>query len=347
MRVLGIMSGTSCDGVDLCLTTFNGLSSYSIEKALTVEYTDALKSKLQKSHELSGRELIELGNVWSRFVSQEICKNFNLDAVELIASHGHTVFHEPKNRLTYQLGSLDVMASELGIDVVGDFRSFDVASAGQGAPLVPIGDHFLFSEYDVCINFGGIVNATFDVKNENFTAFDIVPCNLVLNELAEKLGKPFDENGSFARSGKISEALFDTLNKNDFFEKCTSKSLGREWVAENVWPVLNKFNISAEDMLSTYVEHVVFQILKTLPKKGSVLLTGGGVNNKYLIQRLKESSEGIHFVVPENNLISFKEAVIFGFLGYLRANQLKNISSFVTGSSKNSCSGHYIKGKLV
>ena len=346
MRVLGIMSGTSCDGLDLCLVEFRDTDNFKVIQSYASDYSTDWKEKLSKAYLLDARSLLKLSNEWSRYVAKEILEHFDLDQIDLVSSHGHTVFHEPEDRFTYQLGSLDVLSATLEKDVVGDFRSLDVALGGQGAPLVPIGDHFLFSEYDVCLNLGGIANATIDVKSEHYKAGDIVPCNLVLNMLAQQKGFEFDDGGEMASMGKLNMDLFERLNDDPFFSKPFPKSLGREWVEERVFPVLGSSQLSVEDQLCTYTEHLVHQLGKFIDRKQKVLITGGGAYNKYLIERFKNQMSEVNLHLPKNEIIAFKEAIIFAFLGFLRTNQIENISSFVTGSKYSSVSGHSIIAKF-
>jgi anhydro-N-acetylmuramic acid kinase len=337
------MSGTSCDGLDLCLVQFEGFNKFKILKAHDEPYSNKWKEKLRKAHLLFGRELLLLGNEWSRWVAEIIRAHFDLREIDLISSHGHTVFHEPNNSFTYQMGSLDVLSAELSVNVIGDFRSLDVALGGQGAPLVPIGDHYLFNEYDVCLNLGGIANATLNVNSEKYTAGDIVPCNLVLNHLAQKLGKDFDEGGKIAESGTVNQELLDELNGNSFFKEPFPKSLGREWVDEHV---LKHLVLNVEDAMRTYVEHISIQLENILSDQEKVLITGGGAHNNLLINRFRSRMPKIEFIIPKKEIVDFKEGIIFAFLGYLRTNQMKNISSFVTGSKFASVSGHSIIAKF-
>jgi len=279
---------------------------------------------------------------------------------DFIASHGHTIFHQPENKITCQVGDGAAIASECGIPVVCDFRSLDVAMGGQGAPLVPIGDKFLFADYDYCLNLGGFANISFENKG-NRIAFDICPVNIVLSKIAENFGKEYDENGALSAKGKINLILLNELNNIDYYRNIYPKSLGKEWVLQYFYPIINVFNIPAEDKLCTICEHIALQISHQLASASlsnhsinrsvsklenqnasannmKMLITGGGVYNSFLISRIKENCKVI-IEIPEKKIIDFKEALIFAFLGVLRMKNQINCLSSVTGASNDNIGG--------
>ncbi|HSZ26098.1 MAG TPA: anhydro-N-acetylmuramic acid kinase, partial [Cytophagaceae bacterium] len=272
---------------------------------------------------------------------QEFLSDINIH-VDLIASHGHTIFHQPQNGFTSQIGNGAFISAITNIPVVSDLRTMDVAYGGQGAPLVPIGDQLLFGDYDYCLNIGGIANVSFKQAGRRI-AGDLCAANIVLNKLAEENNKRYDNGGKMAASGKINDTLFGKLNKFGFYKKDFPKSLGREWIEKEIFPLLDASTISVEDKLATVCEHIAYQIsLIVLPhrKKTSVLVTGGGAFNEYLIGRIRKfAGEKIEIVLPNAQTISYKEAVIFAFLGLKRVLGEVNALSSVTGASQDSIGG--------
>lgn len=350
------MSGTSLDGLDIASCTFSQNPdgwSYSIEHAITIEYDDQWKSRLKNLMQASAEELAKTdfdfgyycGEASKKFISEHKLKP------DFISSHGHTIFHQPLKGFTYQIGNGAAIAAKAGIPVVNDFRSLDVALGGQGAPLVPIGDKLLFSEYDFCLNLGGISNISFDHLQKRL-AFDICPVNIILNYLSQKEGKEYDQGGTMAFSGQCNELLLGELNKLAFYNEKFPKSLGREWIDLQVIPLIEKFNLSIPDTLNTFCHHIAIQInhitLQYSNNYGAkVLTTGGGAFNNFLINLMNEKAEGkVRYVVPEKGIVMFKEALIFAFLGVLRMLELPNCLSSVTGAAMNNIGGSvYIAGK--
>ena len=341
MVVLGLMSGTSLDGLDLALVRFsNGGRKYEILSALTINYSQYWLSRLKECRTLSKNELLDLSIEYGEFIGQQVVLFLKgKESPDLISSHGHTVFHQPEKGITFQIGDLNKIASVSGITTVGDFRSMDVSKGGQGAPLVPIGDDMLFSEYDYCVNLGGISNYSTISEGERI-AKDISPCNIISNILSEKLGFEYDINGDLGRVGKIQKSLLNKLNEWPYY--VAGKSLGVENIENDFLPMLNNYSCSIEDKLRTYYEHigmVVGGFLKGKSKK--VLFTGGGVKNSFLMDCIGKYSES-EIIIPPIEMIDFKEAVIFGLLGYLRLKNKINILSSVTGALSDSSSGDIV-----
>jgi anhydro-N-acetylmuramic acid kinase len=262
------------------------------------------------------------------------------EKIDFIASHGHTIYHQIENGFTFQLGHGASISINSRHKVVCDFRSSDVALGGQGAPLVPLGDIQLFPEFSCCINMGGISNFSFK-KNEKVLAYDIVPCNMVLNHLMEvHFDKQFDKDGQQSQNGKINQSLLSQLNELSYYKKPSPKSLGKEWVFKTIIPLLKNSKVSINDQLATYSKHVVDQIkssIKLEKIEGKILMSGGGSKNKYLTSLLLK--ENINIELPSTEIIDFKEALIFGFLGLKRVREEINIYDSVTAASKNSISG--------
>ena len=259
----------------------------------------------------------------------------NGEQVDFIASHGHTIFHQPENNYTLQIGCGKTISQTTKITTINDFRSLDVYLNGQGAPLVPIGDLLLFPKHKYCINLGGFANISIK-KNEKIIAFDICPANIVLNDICKKIGIGYDCNGDIAREGKIVPTLLQQLNKLDFYIKKAPKSLGREWVEEHISPILK--NHKPEDLICTFCEHIAIQIGKFLADE-SALFTGGGVFNSFLIERITFHSKS-KILIPNKELIEFKESLIFAFLGVLRIRNEINCIQSVTGADRDNCGGH-------
>lgn len=338
---MGIMSGTSLDGVDLALCTFSfegDKPSYSIQKAQTVPYSTEWKTRLRAIEKGSAEELAKLHADYGRFLG-ELSKDF-LKGVEadLISSHGHTIFHQPENGFTLQVGSGAGIAAVSGFPVVCDFRSTDVALGGHGAPLVPVGDKLLFSEYSYCLNLGGIANISFDSGLDR-VAYDICPVNLVLNQLASEKGLEYDKGGAIASSGMLLPKLLEALNNLAYYSKPSPKSIGKEWVDLEVIPLLKQYqNESLNDRIHTVCHHIAYQIARAVVSQGDLLVTGGGAYNDFLISLLKDKVKA-KIVVPDNRTIEFKEALIFAFLGALRWREEINTLGTVTGAAKDSCGG--------
>ena len=339
------MSGTSLDGVDLAHINFeikNGKWSYKIFECDTISYSNEMISKLKNGIHLSSIELSELNieytNLLGNIISEFIDKN-NISNLDAVCSHGHTILHQPQNGFTLQIGNLPEIAKITNQKVVCDFRVQDVLFGGQGAPLVPIGDKILFSEFDYCLNLGGFSNISFEENNERI-AFDISPVNTVLNFYANTFGLEYDDKGKISESGNINIELFDELNKLEFYHKSYPKSLGFEFVQEIILPILNNYPITVEDKMRTFTEHIAFQIGEILKTKtGKLLISGGGVYNEFLIERIKKYLPSIEVIIPDEKTIQYKEALIFALLGVLKLRNEINVLASVTGAKQNHSSG--------
>lgn len=343
--VVGIMSGTSLDGVDLALCHFkqiNGVWQYELTKAETIQYPEDWLQQLQRAEFLNGRELMSLHSAYGTYLGQivkQFCINQHVDA---IASHGHTIFHEPQHGMTFQLGLGANIAAASGFNVISDFRTKDVALGGNGAPLVPIGDELLFGDYDMCLNLGGFANVSIKSSNGRL-AFDICPANMLLNRLCNKLELTYDDKGKLAREGFVNANVLEKLNALDFYKQAGAKSLGKEWFDNSVWPLINELPVT--DALATGVAHIAHQIACSLSDyKGTMLCTGGGVYNDYLMEQIQQNCSSIVLVKPQNEIIEFKEAILFAFLGALYLNNKNNVLGSATGSGKNHIGGSLYYG---
>ncbi len=339
---IGLMSGTSLDGLDLCYAKFVFSENWSFEiiHAETIPYSTDWHNKLKNAVILSAEDLLALDKEYGFFLGQktlECIEKNKIKDIDLIASHGHTVFHQPQRKFTLQIGDGRAIKLRTGIETFYDFRSQDVLMGGNGAPLVPIGDELLFSKYDACLNLGGFSNISFK-QNEKRIAFDISPVNIVLNHLAEKLGKPYDQEGLIAKKGKVNMEILAQLNALTFYQQNPPKSLGAEWVFESIFPLIK--NDTIEKLIATFTEHVASQIAVVTNEYGlnNVLVTGGGAYNTYLIESIQKKTN-TQFILPAPQIIEYKEALIFAFMGVLKSRNEINVLSSSTGSSKDHSAG--------
>jgi anhydro-N-acetylmuramic acid kinase len=343
-NVIGVMSGTSLDGVDLAYIKFNNSGRWTFEicQSETISYSEEWLAKLKKAIHFSKFELEELNLSYTKLLASlisDFISKHNLTEIDAVCSHGHTILHQPQNGFTLQIGNLPIIRDLVNETIVCDFRVQDVELGGQGAPLVPIGDELLFSEYDYCLNLGGFSNVSFN-QNGNRIAFDISPVNTVLNFYANESGFPYDDAGNLAKSGKVNHDLLKKLNELEFYTLPYPKSLGMEFVNAEIFPLIQSYKMDIKDKLCTFVEHIAIQIANICSKPNSKLfITGGGAYNLFLIDRLRNYLPTAVVVIPDDKTIQFKEALIFGFLGVLRLRNEINVLSSVTGATRNHSSG--------
>lgn len=344
-RTVGLMSGSSLDGVDMVccdLSKKGEMWKYHMLAAETIPYPENWQKRLLSAHIASGDELknldADLGAFFGRLLIQFMEKHRVVPG--LISSHGHTVIHEPDRGITFQAGSGQTIADMTRTRVVSDFRKEDVDQGGQGAPLVPVGDQLLFRRFGGCLNLGGIANISFDDAGGRRVAFDICPANMALNWLAGLKGLDMDRDGKLAGSGTSDPRLINALNALDFYQAPPPKSLGREWFLSQFLPLIQKADLSLEDRMATVVEHTAMQTGKVIDAQGlrSVLVTGGGALNRVLMERLQSRTRA-EVVVPEERLIHYKEAIIFALLGVLKVRNEINCLSSVTGGRKDLSAG--------
>lgn len=347
------MSGTSLDGLDIAYCEFSFINKkwyFELLAAKTIPYDRSMKKMLQNLDTRTGLDLALTDIKFGEFIGEHV-KQFITDKdadPDFIASHGHTIFHQPIVRLTKQIGNGSTIAAICDLPVINDFRVADVALGGQGAPLVPIGDRLLFSDYQYCLNLGGIANISYETPKGRI-ALDVSPCNMVLNNLANQLDLDYDHNGEIAYQGKLSKDLLEQLNALDYYQLPPPKSLGKEWVDKKVMPLLNEFDSRIKHKIHTFGHHVGIQIRKSIqaskaldgPKhtRSQMLVTGGGAFNKFLVEQINYYNPTLSVTIPNINLIQFKEALIFGFLGVLRWRNEANCLRSVTGASRDNCGG--------
>ncbi len=349
------MSGSSLDGLDMAFVHFEenaGQWTFEILETSCKSYPADWKEKLTGISGLTAKEYLQLHAAYGHWVGMSVndfMEERNLAyRVQLIASHGHTAFHDPVHRMTAQLGDGSAIAAETGIRTITDLRSVDVALGGQGAPIVPIGEKLLFPDFHLFLNIGGIANIS--AKGKERIGFDVCPANRILNLLASGTEKGYDDNGSLAASGNINDKLLDQLNGLDYYKQAYPKSLSNEFGLHEIYPLILHADLSINDALATYVEHIAVQISKSLiPLKQKfsegeelrLFITGGGAHNRFLIERInhKVSPADIQCVIPSESLVDYKEALIIALMGALRWREEINVLHTVTGASKDSING--------
>ena len=348
-NVIGVMSGTSLDGVDLAHIQFclnNAKWTFEILESETVGYSQSWTNHLKLATDYSETELKKLNLEYTKLLATIIStfiKKHKIENLDAVCSHGHTILHQPEKGLTLQIGNLPEISSLIKQTVICDFRVQDLKLGGQGAPLVPIGDRILFSEYDYCMNLGGFSNVSFEQNGERI-AFDISPVNTVLNYYANELGLNYDDKGNISRTGNINENLLNELNALDFYQQKFPKSLGFEFVKEIVLPMIEGYKIPIEDKLRTFTEHVALQTALALPnKKGKILITGGGAYNDFIVKSIQSYLPKMEIIIPSTKILEFKEALIFALLGVLKLRGEINVLSSVTGAKMDHSSGSIYK----
>ncbi len=348
-KTLGLMSGTSLDGLDLCychIIKVDDKWSFEIKKTKSISYSEDMQSELKDSIYLKADTLLQLHNTYGTWLGKQARQFISEEKfeVDFIASHGHTTHHQPENGLTFQLGSGQHLANESGCKVICDFRTNDVALGGQGAPLVPIGDQLFFGDYDFCLNLGGISNISLEQKGKRI-AYDIGLANMILNYITRKIDLAYDKGGVLARSGRINQNMLDRLNGLKYYLLPHPKSIGYEWFVEEVVPIVDSTVDTTENLLHTSIHHICEKVAQQVKQnnsknKSTLFVTGGGALNHFLIEVLQEKlGEDTQVVVPEKKLIEFKEAVVFALMGALRAEQEINVLKSVTGAKRDSSSG--------
>jgi anhydro-N-acetylmuramic acid kinase len=354
-HVIGLMSGTSLDGLDIAYVEFSEEADrwhYKIIKAESIGYDDSWRRRLAEAIHHENNELALLDKRYGQWLGRQIKEFLSRHGVnvDLVSSHGHTVFHDPDRGITRQIGDGQDIANLVGLRTVCDFRSGDVELGGQGAPLVPIGDQLLFPEYAACLNLGGIANISFASKGERI-AFDLGMANLPLNHYARELGLDYDEGGNIAARGRLNTELFKALNELEYYRRKPPKSLGLEWFLEIMLPLVDTYDIAVADKLATLVHHEARQIAEVIRKAGitgEILVTGGGALNDFFIKKIKHYlGKGVSLILPSRQLIEYKEALIFALMGVLRLRNEVNCLKSVTGAREDSSAGKVFNPRLT
>lgn len=340
---VGVMSGTSLDGVDLACCTFavnEDKYAFSIDACITVPYDAAWRKKLSDLSQQDGMTFARINTEYGHYLGQLVKTFVRTNGLHpaLVASHGHTIFHQPENGFTSQVGDGASLAAECGLPVVCDFRTSDVAYGGQGAPLVPIGDRLLFGNYSCCLNLGGFGNISFE-QNGKRIAFDTCPVNIVLDLLANRAGYDYDNRGNLASVGRLLPELLEQMNCLPYYHREPPKSLGREWLETEFLPLLPSSQVAVNDILATMCEHIAFQVVACIPAGAvDMIITGGGALNQHLVSRIAGQTK-TKLIIPSPDIINYKEALIFALLGLLRIEGKPNCIPSVTGASKAAVGG--------
>lgn len=345
-RMIGLMSGTSLDGLDICYCSFQYTNSkwqYTLLAAETIKYPIQLTKQLKEAHKYTAEEITALDFSYGKYIADQVKRFVSEHGIEAdyIASHGHTILHNPKAGYTLQIGKGATIAAITGIPCISDFRSGDVSRGGQGAPLVPIGDKLLFHEFDICLNLGGIANISYDDIKGNRLAYDISVCNMLLNHLAGLAGREYDLNGDLGKTGQVIPEMLQELENLEYYNQPSPKSLGREWFENNIMPILSRYSAHPlNNQLRTAYEHISGIVAHDCNKlkKATLLATGGGAKNAFLIDLIKLKSEA-KIIIPDSKTIDYKEALIFAFLGVLYLQKEAGALASVTGAKDNSIAG--------
>lgn len=349
-RVIGMMSGTSMDGIDLAYCELSekdgGGWNYKIGACNTFPYSETWRLRLSKLRNQSALVFHKTDRYYGEYIGQLINQFIkeNELTVDLVATHGHTVFHLPEQNITVQVGSSSAISGVTNLPVVSNFRAMDVVRGGEGAPLSAIGDELLFDQYEMCLNLGGFSNISAVVDGKRI-AYDIAPANIALNRIAREFGKPYDEGGKIAETGSIDYELLGKLNKIEYYEQDYPKSLGREWITKKFWYHVRESRASKEDKMKTLCDHIGDQIGSNIENLASidsnqikVLVTGGGAFNSTLIDHIRTHTDA-EIVIPDEALINYKEALIFALLGVLRVRNEFNVRGDYTGAESSSVAG--------
>lgn len=350
-RAIGLMSGSSLDGLDIVFAEIlenGGKWGYELVHAECIPYSSEWIDKLKNATALTAVDYQLLHSEYGHYLGQrvnEFIEKHQLQfKVAVVASHGHTTFHIPAKKMTAQLGDGAAIAATTQLPVVSDLRAMDIAFGGQGAPIVPIGEQLFFSNYRYFLNIGGIANIS--INHNGYKAFDICAANRVLNMLANEAGQEFDRDGALAKSGQTNQALLNELNGLAYYTHPIPKSLANSFGTDTVYPIIKKYGLSTADALHTYVAHIVRQIKNAVmankaPGDGEeqLLVTGGGALNSYLVERLQDALGAIQVIVPDEQLVQYKEALIMALIGVLRWREEYNVLSSVTGAARNSVGG--------
>lgn len=352
---LGLMSGSSLDGLDIAYAALDWRDGHLLDWRLlvadTLPFSEQWQARLlhlpqqdaltfAKTHVYFGRYMADL--------VQAFRQRHRPARIDFIASHGHTIFHQPDKYLTTQIGDGAALSALTGLPVICDFRTMDVALGGEGAPLAPLADRYLFAGYDFYLNIGGIANLSSNSTGD-WIGFDVCPANQVLNLLAQQVGAEYDHNGDLARQGQVLEPLLQRVRDFDFYRKSYPKSLGNEWIRAHVLPIYLEYEGRVEDKLATACAHIALELAQSIqriltnspsPKTSPKLLaTGGGAFNGYLMERLRASLPAVELVVPAPEIVQFKEALLMALLGVLRLNQTPNSLRSITRAKRDTVNG--------
>jgi anhydro-N-acetylmuramic acid kinase len=355
-KVIGLMSGSSLDGLDIAyvhIEETGGKWRYEIIHTACMPYEEAFRQALRDAVDMRAIDYQLLHVSFGQYIGKQLLSFIDQHAlahkVDLIASHGHTTFHLPSSNMTGQIGDGAAIAAITELPVITDLRAVDVALGGQGAPIVPIGEKWLLPAHRYFLNLGGIANVSANFDDNRYVAFDICAANRVLNMIIEPMGLPYDAGGQVAATGRVDADLLAVLNGLDFYQMPYPKSLANDFGTHVVFPLIDERGLSIPDALATYVEHIAIQIAASLvplqrqagDSPASLLASGGGAFNQFLLERLQENLRPLHITIAAADpvLIEFKEALVMALMGVLRYREENNVMSSVTGASRDSVGG--------
>ncbi|BDS14878.1 anhydro-N-acetylmuramic acid kinase [Aureispira anguillae] len=362
-KVLGLMSGSSLDGLDIAYCSIHWeagkVMDWKLISAETLPFSEMWKSRLSNLPSQNALIFAKTNTYFGHYMAelvQQFTHKHQVTQVDFIASHGHTIFHNPNQRISIQIGDGAALAAKTGYTTICDFRTQDVALDGEGAPLAPLADHYLFSGYDFYLNLGGIANLSANINNR-WVAMDCCPANQVLNTLASELGATYDDGGQWASQGTVLQELLQQAANFDFYTQAYPKSLGNEWIRQHILPLYLGAEGSWQDKLATACEHIAIEIStciqdiiqkeKVNKNTFKVLVTGGGAFNQYLMQTINaycNQKTTVELYLPDDSIINFKEALLMALLGVLRVEKVPNSRKVITGAQRNTVNGAIYQG---
>ncbi len=346
MYLLGIMTGSSKDGMDLSLCGFSGLDNlhWEVIQHWSIPYNNQVLElvELNPSDSLTSVLTKQVG--FTKWIANAVNKLETKVKIDAIALHGHTVTHLPDQGFTFQMGSGASLYALTGIPVIADFRQQDIALGGEGTPMAPLADLVLFRDYDLFLNLGGIANVSCR-KNDEITGYDIAPCNQVFDFFAKQLGSSYDKDGSWAAEGVLDQDLYNMLGGDPYFSQSAPKSLDNSYIKESFIPKMVNTKITPKDALHTFAHFLAKRIAHELSDaktiKTKVLATGGGIRNTFFKNLLDNQLAKLQMelVLPSDDIVEFKESILMALLAYYRLNNHENLLAKVTGASRDSIGG--------
>ena len=337
---IGIMSGSSLDGLDIVAVEFNEDKelSWKIMAHATLALKESIADRLSKILKLSTQSVFELQSDYTLYIAKVTSAFLQSNKINptYVSVHGHTVMHSPKYRSSWQLLNGGLLATTIDYPVVCDFRNQDMGLGGQGTPMAVIADRDLYPGYDYYINLGGIANISY--QNDNlWIAYDLFPFNQVLNYYAKKLSKPYDKDGAIAAQGIVNQKLLQQLNSEPYISSPPPKSIDNSWVMDYWIEKIDAYNLSTADAMRSYIEFAVHHVSSIIPADSKILWTGGGVHNKFFMRTI--DSNGLYSNIPDSSIIDYKEAVLIAYAAYLRWQEKSNFISSATGAERDVVGG--------
>ncbi len=342
MTGLGIMSGSSVDGIDVALVSFEysgkSLLDWTLNETAFFELPEDMRNRLAAARLLSVSDLSKLERDYTLEILKSIIPFMEpKQVIDYIALHGHTVVHKPKEGKSHQLGDGRLMADKTGLPTIVDFRTEDIRHGGEGAPMAVLADRDLFPGYRAYLNLGGICNASVSCQGL-WKAFDIGPCNQLLNHFAKECGLSYDKDGRLAADGIPDVAFLSQVAEHEYFKRQPPKSLDNTQVGQ--WWI-NAFQNHFHDpvnALATAVELIGWIVKEALEplilSHGRVLVTGGGARNTFLVETIRRYIHdiGLEVFIPGDAFIDYKEAILMAYAGSLRLKGEPNFISEATGA---------------